>query len=268
MTYPLPMGKFGRNMTWRVKVPVVPGHVQISNLPLKVTIYFLFMNKDITLASHWSHSFNLDSLDFLRIKSSLVQQQSSEVSQGMSINSANHQQDALELVDFVDYINAKRLFNQCSLNEKQQHKISGDYDDDATTSIIFAVNLSVFLKDSGCDFSKLVKEMQADFEKTVYVELFDVPMTLTVKKSTSYLKIRVSGRHISHMIQFKKDLLYKMKDIVPGGGACSGLKIVEKSYTKSKLDYLLHTLKNCQTDNEDQVNDCYEKLRKMTSKIE
>ena len=214
------------------------------------------MNNDITLASHWSQSFNLDSLDFLRIKSSLVQ---SEVAEGMNTN----QQDDAELVDFVDYINTKRLFNQCfkishSLNE--EHNILGD----GTTSFIFAVNLCV-LEDSACDFSKVVKEMQPDCEKTVYVELFDVPMTLTVKKSTSYLKIRVSGRHVSHMIQFKKDLLYKMKDIVP---ACSGLKIAERSDAKSKLDYLLHSLKNCQNENEDQVNDCYEKLRKMTSKIE
>ena len=224
------------------------------------------MNNEISLASHWSHSFNLDSLDFLRIKSSLVQQKS-EGAQGMS-NANNQHEDNLELVDFVDYINAKRLFNQCSLNEQKHKKIlsSGDGDDTNTmTSIIFAVNLSVFTKNSACDFSKLVKEMQADCEKTVYVELFDVPMTLTVKKSTSYLKIRVSGRHVSHMIQFKKDLLYKMKDIVP---ACSGLKIVERSDAKSKLDYLLHSLKNCQNENEDQVNDCYEKLRKMTSKID
>ena len=221
------------------------------------------MNNDITLASHWSQSFNLDSLDFLRIKSSLVQ---SEVAEGMNAN----QQDDVELVDFVDYINAKRLFNQCSLNEQKHKKIlsSGDGDDTNTmTSIIFAVDLSVFTKNSACDFSKLVKVMPPDCqdEKNVYVELFDVPMTLTVKKSTNYMKIRVTGRHISHMIQFKKDLLYKMKDIVP---ACSGLKIVERSDAKSKLDYLLHSLKNCQNENEDQVNDCYEKLRKMTSKID
>ena len=45
MTYPLPMGKFGRNMTWRVKVPVVPEHVQISNLPLKVFSRVFFKKK-------------------------------------------------------------------------------------------------------------------------------------------------------------------------------------------------------------------------------
>lgn len=224
------------------------------------------MNNEISLASHWSHSFNLDSLDFLRIKSSLVQQKS-EGAQGMN-NANNQHEDNLELVDFVDYINAKRLFNQCSLNEEKHKKIlsSGDGDDTNTmTSIIFAVDLSVFTKNSACDFSKLVKEMPADCqdEKNVYVELFDVPMTLTVKKSTNYLKIRVTGRHISHMIQFKKDLLYKMKD--------PGHKIVEKcdDNAKSKLDYLLHSLKNCQNEDEEQViTDCYDKLRKMTSKIE
>ena len=94
------------------------------------------MNNEISLASHWSHSFNLDSLDFLRIKSSLVQQKS-EGAQGMN-NANNQHEDNLELVDFVDYINAKRLFNQCSLNEQKHKKIlsSGDGDDTNTNYIL------------------------------------------------------------------------------------------------------------------------------------
>ena len=43
----MPMSCFGRNMTWRVKVPVVR-HVQISNLPLKVKKIVVLRNESST----------------------------------------------------------------------------------------------------------------------------------------------------------------------------------------------------------------------------
>ena len=239
---------FKRNTKWKVRVSL-DKNVQISDLPLKISSYMLFKLNGKVLLANVSQQNILTSIDFISVKSNVMLK---EIVQDLN--------DEESFENFVESINVKRVFHNCDIRDITTSS------DSKTISITLRLDFNVLIT-SDNDFVNALRHMDFlhRFEQTLSVELFNVPITISLEKHRNgrNMKITITGKALDYILQIKQDLLHMNNN--------SELSKIDTE-TSYKMNYLLHLLKTTEEEGEKNIEEklkqCYKKLREITSTID
>jgi hypothetical protein len=205
--FSLPMKVLSKDTKWKLRVPI-DFEICLHDLPITVTSKLIFKSNkdDLKLdLDPWLHT-ELTSLNFLRIKSSLVSSNQSDDKDKLLV------EDDLSQASFEEFL--QKLNSQRVLNEVTSCK--------DLKSVI--VNLA------STDSIKFLRDLKET--TTLYVDLFGALLSLSVENQC---KINIRGRNLEAMLKLKQDMLTQSSK----GGIFSWYIFSNIVYPKIKLKVVL-----------------------------
>ena len=172
LTFPFPMRHLKKDVKWTLIVPL-DFELTLSDLPLSIESSLIFKHEKCVRIEQtpWLNC-ELISVHFAQIKSSLLS------------NDSNHlYSDQETFEEFLENLNAQSPI--CNLVQQQFKSV--------------IVNLK--LPDS-TSFKFLETT-----DRTVYIDILGVSLTLNIDKSSENTRITIRGRDIDQLLRFKADLL-------------------------------------------------------------
>jgi len=177
--FSLPMKVLSKDTKWKLRVPI-DFEICLHDLPITVTSKLIFKSNkdDLKLdLDPWLHT-ELTSLNFLRIKSSLVSSNESDDKDKLLV------EDDLNQASFEDFL--QKLNNQRVLSDVTSCKDLK----------------SVIVNVASTDSIKFLSDLKET--TTLYVDLFGALLSLSVENQC---KINIRGRNLEAMLKLKQDML-------------------------------------------------------------